>query len=83
MPVTYAARSPFAEIPLDLDSRARTPDASGLVSQRARRRRHRRLPMDAQPWLLNAKLALARNGWSTTIASCCSTNDVPWWLLTH
>ncbi len=78
--VTYAARSPFAEI-LDLDAPAKTPDALTLVygvlgvATAA-------FQWTLSPWLLNAKLALAE--WLVDHDHfLLLDNDVPWWLLTH
>jgi hypothetical protein len=78
--VTYAARSPFAEV-LDLDAPARTPDALTLVygvlgvATAA-------FQWTLSPWLRGAKLALA--DWLVDHNHfALLDNDVPWWLLTH
>ena len=78
--VTYAARSPFAEV-LDLDAPARTPDALTLiygvlgVATAA-------FQWTLSPWFLHLKLALA--DWLVEHDHfTLLDNDVPWWLLTH
>ncbi|MFZ2266735.1 MAG: 4Fe-4S binding protein [Azonexus sp.] len=78
--VSFAARSPFAEI-LDLDAPARTPDALTLVygvlgvATAA-------FQWTLSPWLLAIKLAAA--DWLVEHDHFALLyNDVPWWLLTH
>jgi len=78
--VTFAARSPFAEI-LDFNNPAKTPDALTLVygvlgvATAA-------FQWTLSPWLLAIKLAAA--DWLVEHDHfALLDNDVPWWLLTH
>jgi hypothetical protein len=78
--VTYAVRSPFAEV-LDFEAPARTPDAVTLiygvlgVATAA-------FQWTVSPWFLRIKLALAE--WLVDHEHfALLDNEVPWWLLTH
>jgi hypothetical protein len=77
--VTYSARSPFSEI-LDFNN----PANAGCADPRLRRarRRHRCLPMDAQP-VVPARQAGAADWLVEHDHFALLDNDVPWWLLTH